>query len=47
VLADGVHVPPGVRISRAAVIRRADAGPGLRGSALGDLWVTPFDGAAT
>jgi mannose-1-phosphate guanylyltransferase len=43
VLADGVIVPPGRRLSRVAVIPRALAPAGGRGSADGDLWIAPLD----
>ncbi len=44
VLADGVRVPGGLHLTRAAVIRRADAHGDLPGAPLGELWVTPIDG---
>ena len=43
ILADGVTVPPGRRLSRVAVVPRALAPAGGRGGADGDLWIAPLD----
>lgn len=43
VLADGVRVPPGRRLSRVAVVPRAVVPRGARGEADGDLWIAPLD----
>ena len=45
VLADGVVVPAGMRVSRSAVVR-GDSAPDARGERRGDLLVVPFDAAS-
>ena len=47
VLADGVRVPAGARLSHAAVVRREDVASGAPGRASGDLWIAPLDTAAS
>jgi len=42
VLADGVAVPPGLRLTHAAVVRRDSQPPGAPGVAHGDLLVVPL-----
>lgn len=43
ILADGVTIPAGRRLSGVAVIRRAVAPVGAAGRADGDLWIAPLD----
>lgn len=43
ILADGVRVPPGRRLSRVAVVPRAVVPDRAHGEADGDLWITPLD----
>ena len=42
VLGDGVVVPPGLRLERAAVVRRDQVPPGAPGTTHGDLLAVPF-----
>lgn len=46
VLADGVVIPPGLRLARAAVVRRESQPPGAPGVAHGDLLIVPFAAAS-
>ena len=46
VLADGVVVPPGLRLAHAAIVRRESQPPGAPGVAHGDLLVVPFAAAS-
>lgn len=46
VVADGVVVPPGMRLSRATVVRRGPDLAATGGESPGDLVVVPFDAAA-
>ena len=43
VLADGVHVPPGLRVERSSLVRLEDRAPGPGETVIGDLLVAPFD----
>jgi NDP-sugar pyrophosphorylase family protein len=44
VVADGVHVPPGVRLSRRVLVPRGERAAGAGDACLGDLMVSPLDG---
>jgi len=43
VVADGVHVPPGVRLSRRVVMPREAREPGASGECIGDVLLFPLD----
>ena len=43
VVADGVHVPAGLRLSRRVVLPRGARAAGAGGTGAGDLWLSPLD----
>jgi NDP-sugar pyrophosphorylase family protein len=43
VVADGVHVPAGLRLSRRVVLPRGARAAGPGGAGAGDLWLSPLD----
>jgi ADP-glucose pyrophosphorylase len=43
VVADGVHVPAGMRLSRRVVLARGDRVPGATETCIGDLLMSPLD----
>jgi ADP-glucose pyrophosphorylase len=43
VVADGVHVPAGMRLSRRVVLRRGVRVPGATETCIGDLLMSPLD----
>ena len=43
VVADGVHVPAGLRLSRRVVLPRGVRATGAGGTGAGDLWLSPLD----
>jgi len=43
VVADGVHVPAGLRLSRRVVLPRGARATGPGGTGAGDLWLSPLD----